>query len=108
MLNRRYYLALAIVVVVTLMLFKLPTRAAGGLKRAFGGFFLPLFGLKVSASHVADKASAAVVPRAELVKQLEASEFSARNHGCAGQRAGARECATAAISWFSQAIAMEA
>ena len=74
MLNRRYYLALAIVVVVTLMLFKLPSRAAGGLKRAFGGFFLPLFGLKVSASHVADKASAAVVPRAELVKQLETSE----------------------------------
>ena len=74
MLNRRYYLALAIVVVVTLMLFKLPTRAAGGLKRVFGGFFLPLFGLKVSAGHVADKATAAVVPRAELMKQVDTAE----------------------------------
>ncbi len=71
MLNRRYYIALAIVVIATLVLLKLPFRAAHQLKLVFGATFLPLFGLKVSAKHVVDKSSTMVVSRAELFEQLE-------------------------------------
>jgi len=71
MLNKRYYIALGIVVVITLVLLKLPNRATGQLKLAFGGFFLPLFGLSASGGHLADKAATAMVPRSELSRQIE-------------------------------------
>jgi len=74
MLNKRYYIALGIVVVMTLFLLKLPQRAAHQVKRGVAGFFLPLFGLKASAAHVSDKAATAVTSKAELARQLEQAE----------------------------------
>ena len=42
MLNKRYYIALGIVVVLTLFLLKLPTRAAHQVKRGVAAFFGPV------------------------------------------------------------------
>src|SRR5206468_8921152 len=55
MLNRRYYIALGIVVVVTLVLLKLPGKAANQLKLAIGGLFLPASGLTVSGRELTKK-----------------------------------------------------
>ena len=57
MLNRRYYIALGIVVVVTLVLLKLPGKAANQLKLAIGGLFLPASGLTVSGRELTKKAA---------------------------------------------------
>src|SRR3954469_7669207 len=74
MLNKRYYIALGIVVVMTLFLLKLPQRAAHQVKRGVAGFFLPLFCLQASAAHFSDKAATAVTSKAELARQLEQAE----------------------------------
>lgn len=74
MLNRRYYIALGIVVLITLVLLKLPNRATGQLKLALGGFFLPLFGLSASGGHLVEKAANTVLPRSDLMNQLEKVE----------------------------------
>ncbi len=71
MLKRSHYIALGVVVLVTVALLKLPGRTALQLKLAISGLFLPLFGLAGSAHHATEKAGNAVVPRAELVRQLE-------------------------------------
>jgi len=65
---------LGIVVVITLVLLKLPNRAASQLKMALGGVYLPVHGLAASVGHVANKATTAVLPRSELVQQLEKAE----------------------------------
>jgi len=75
MLNKRYYIALGIVVVLTLFLLKLPNRAAHQVKRGVAAFFGPLFGLKASAAHVSDKAATAVTSKADLARQLERIEL---------------------------------
>ena len=69
MLKRPHYIALAIVFLLVLILFKLPGTTAARLKLAFGSFFLPLFGLSVSTQQLADKAGTAVLPRSELERQ---------------------------------------
>src|SRR5436190_7673626 len=74
MLNRRYYIALGIVVVVTLVLLKLPHRAANQLKLAIGGLFLPTSGLTVSGRELTKKAATAVTSREDLVRQVEKTE----------------------------------
>ena len=74
MLNRRYFIALGVVVVMTLVLLKLPIRATNQLKLALSGFFLPLHGLFSSGGRLGDKAANAVVSKTELVRQLEKSE----------------------------------
>ena len=74
MLNRRYYIALGIVVVVTLVLLKLPGKAANQLKLAIGGLFLPASGLKASGRELTKKAANAMTSREELVRELEAMQ----------------------------------
>src|SRR3989442_681407 len=71
MLKRPHYIALGVVIVGTLGLLKLPSRAAANLKLAVSGMFLPLFGAAGSAEDLADKASYALLPRRELVRQIE-------------------------------------
>jgi rod shape-determining protein MreC len=71
MLNRRYYIALGIVVVLTLVLFKLPARVTANLKLALGGLHLPFFGVSASARQLTDKATTSVVSREDLVQQLD-------------------------------------
>lgn len=71
MFKRPYYIALAVVVVVTVVVLKLPGRTASQVKLAISGLFLPLFGLASSAEQVAGRASTTSLPRAVLVEQLE-------------------------------------
>ena len=69
--KRRHYLLLAVVIVVTLVILKLPERTATQFKLAIGGLFLPLFGLTGSGQQVAEKAGNAIVPRKDLLKQID-------------------------------------
>ena len=71
MLNRRYYIALGIVVVVTLVLFKLPTKVAKNLKLAIGGLFLAPQGVRASARQLTEKAATKVASRDELAQQIQ-------------------------------------
>ena len=70
MLKRPHYIALGVVIVGTLGLLKLPNRAAANLKLAISGMCLPLFGAAGSAEDLTDKASYALLPRRELVRQI--------------------------------------
>src|SRR4051812_36464775 len=74
MLNKRYYIALGVVVVVTLVLLKLPSRATSQLKMALSSLYLPIFGLSASGRQVTDKATTAILPRSELAQHLEKAE----------------------------------
>jgi rod shape-determining protein MreC len=69
--KRRHYILLAVVIVGTLVVLKLPERTATQFKLAIGSLFLPLFGLAGSASQTAEKTGNAIVPRADLLKQNE-------------------------------------
>src|SRR5262245_29689742 len=70
--KRPHYIALGIVILVTVVLLKLPSRTTTKLKLAISGLFLPLFGLVASSQELANKTGDAIVPRKQLVKELEA------------------------------------
>ena len=72
MLKRSQYIALVLVVLFILALFSQSDRTIARIKLAIGGLFLPLFGLAHSAQTATDRSLAALTPRAELEKQLEA------------------------------------
>jgi rod shape-determining protein MreC len=72
MLKRSHYIALGLVVVLTLIVLSLPAHTAGRLKLAIGSLFLPLFGLANSSEHAVDKASEAITPPGELIKENDA------------------------------------
>lgn len=74
MLKRPQYIAFGLVVVLTLVVFKLPSRTASQLKLAIGGLFLPLFGFSGSAQQLAQKAGNSITPRNDLIRQLEQVE----------------------------------
>ena len=67
--RRRHYILFACVIVLTIIVLKLPPRAATQFKLAIGGLFLPFFGLASSSQRIAEKAGNAVVPRKDLIKQ---------------------------------------
>src|SRR5260221_8968206 len=71
MLRRPHYIILGLVILLAVVILKLPSRTAAQLKLAVSGLFLPLFGWFGSAQHLAEKAGNAVVPRAELLRQIE-------------------------------------
>lgn len=71
MLKRAHYWALGIVTVLTLLLLNLPPTAAGRLKLAVSGVFLPLFGLAGSGQSFVDRASYALLTRRTLISELE-------------------------------------
>jgi rod shape-determining protein MreC len=71
MLRRPHYIALGLVLLVTLTILNLPNRATAGLKLAIGGLFLPLFGLAGSAQQLTGAAGDALLPRRELLKVIE-------------------------------------
>jgi cell shape-determining protein MreC len=75
--KRRHYILFACVVVLTIVVLKLPPRAATQFKLAIGSLFLPLFGLSTSTANIAEAAGNAVVPRKELLKQN--AEFQREN-----------------------------
>jgi rod shape-determining protein MreC len=69
MFKRSHYMALGLVVFLTLIILNLPRQAAARLKLGIGSLFLPLFGLTTTAKQVAAEAGDAIVPRGELLKQ---------------------------------------
>ena len=71
MLKRPHYIALSIVVLLTLVLLKLPSRAATNLKLAIAGLFVPIFGTVGSASDLTEKSSYGLLSHGELVRQIE-------------------------------------
>jgi rod shape-determining protein MreC len=72
MLKRSHYIALGIVVVLTLTVMNLPSRTKARVKQGIASLFAPPFGLTRSAKATASKAGDYIVPRSELIKQNEA------------------------------------
>ena len=71
MLRKKHYLALGAVTLVTVLLLSLPSRAVSHLKLGIGGLFLPLFGAVNAARQLPDRAADAVLPRGELLKEID-------------------------------------
>src|SRR5580704_2329981 len=71
MLKKPHYIVVILVVVAVVVLFKLPGPTVGRLKLAISGLFLPLFGLAGSAHESALQARGELVPRRQLVEELE-------------------------------------
>jgi rod shape-determining protein MreC len=71
MLRRPHYIALGLIVLLTLVTLNLPGRTTARLKLGIGGLFLPLFGLANSTQQAAGTVGDAVVPRRELLRQNE-------------------------------------
>ena len=68
MLKRPHYIALGLVVLLTLVILNLPSQTSARFKLGIGSLFLPLFGLASSTQQLAGAAGDAVVPRRELLK----------------------------------------
>src|SRR5262245_26043284 len=72
MFKRSHYIALGLVMLLTLTIMNLPSRAKARMKQGIASLFAPPFGLTRSAKETASKAGDYVVPRSELIKQNEA------------------------------------
>src|SRR5687768_468588 len=70
MLRRPHYIALGIVVLLTVVVLKLPGRTATNLKLKISSLFVPLFGAIGSTQKAVEKASDAVVPRSDLLDRI--------------------------------------
>jgi len=71
MLKRFHYIALSLVVLLTLIILNLPNQTAARLKLGISSLFLPLFGWTATAHRLAGQAGDTLVPRRELLKQNE-------------------------------------
>lgn len=71
MVKRPHYIIFGVVILLTVVIWKLPTRTATQFRLAISSFFLPLFGLSHTTHQGVAKVGNAVVPRSELVQQLE-------------------------------------
>ena len=71
MLKQKNYLALGAVILVALVLLSLPTRVTSRFKLAVGSWFLPLFGLAGAAQQIPADLASSVLPRRELLKQID-------------------------------------
>lgn len=74
MLRRPHYIIFGLVMVLTLAVLQLPARTTSKLKLAISSLFLPLFGLTSSTQQLAAKVGSSMVPRQELLRQLERLE----------------------------------
>jgi rod shape-determining protein MreC len=72
MLKRPHYIALGLIVFLTLVILNLPDKATARLKLGLGSMFVPLFGLANSAQQVGYRTGDALLPRSEIVRQKEA------------------------------------
>jgi rod shape-determining protein MreC len=71
MLKKSHYIILVFVVLLALGLLQLPGGTAGKLKLAISGLFLPLFGLSNSTHAWVGEAGKGLVPRRELLRQID-------------------------------------
>ncbi len=74
MFRKKQYLALGAVMLVTALLLSLPSHAVSHLKLAIGGLFLPLFGAVNAARQLPVRAADAILPRGELLQEVETLE----------------------------------
>ena len=72
MFKRPYYIAVALVALLTLLVLNLPGSTAARLKLAIGSIFLPLFGVTGGAQQAAAKAGDSLLPKSELIHANEA------------------------------------
>ena len=72
MLKRPHYIALGLIVVLTLTILNLPSRTTARLKQGVGSFFFPLFRLASASQQVAGQAVDSALPRSELLRQNQA------------------------------------
>ena len=68
MLKRLHYIALGLVVLLTLVILNLPSQTSARFKQGIGSLFLPLFGLANSSQQLARTTVDSVVSRGELLK----------------------------------------
>jgi rod shape-determining protein MreC len=71
MFKQKHYFALGAVTLLTVLLLSLPSRAVSHLKLAIGGLFLPLFGAVNTARQLPVRATDLVLPRSELLQEVE-------------------------------------
>jgi rod shape-determining protein MreC len=71
MFKQKHYLALGAVTLVTVVILSLPSRVVTPLKLAIGSLFLPLFGTVNAARQLPARAAETLLPRSELLKQIE-------------------------------------
>src|SRR5258706_12701399 len=69
MLKKPKYIALGVVILLTLIALNLPGRTAARFKLAIGSMFLPLFGLAGASQQLSGQAADALVPRRELTRE---------------------------------------
>jgi len=72
MLKRPHYIALGLVVLLTLVILNLPTKTTAQLKLGIGSLFVPFFGLANSTQQLASRAGDNLLPRSELLRQNQA------------------------------------
>lgn len=71
MFKRPYYIAVALVALLTLLVLNLPGSTTARLKLAIGSIFLPLFGATGGIHQAAAKAGDALLPKGELIRANE-------------------------------------
>ena len=71
MVRRPHLVIFGVALLLTLAIWILPSRTATQLKQAISGLFLPLFGLSESAHKAVERAGNTIVPRAELLRQID-------------------------------------
>jgi len=71
MLRRPHYIALGLVVLLTLVILNLPSKTTARMKLGIGSIFVPLFGLANSTEQLAGRAGDTILPRSELLSQIE-------------------------------------
>ncbi len=72
MFKRPYYIAVALVALLTLLVLNLPGSTTARLKLGIGSIFLPLFGVTAGAQQAAAKAGEALLPKSELIRANQA------------------------------------
>lgn len=71
MFKQKHYLALGAVTLAAVVVLSLPSRVVSPAKLAIGSLFLPLFGTVNAARQLPGRAADALLPRSELLKQIE-------------------------------------
>lgn len=71
MFKQQHYLALGAVTLMTVVILSLPSRVVTPLKLVIGSLFLPLFGTVNAARQLPARAADTLLPRGELLKQIE-------------------------------------
>jgi rod shape-determining protein MreC len=78
MLKRPQYIAIVLVVLLALALLGQSERVASRIRLAVGGLFLPLFGVANSAQTLVDRGTASILPRRELLRQIDELQLENR------------------------------